>query len=95
MRNLWCRFEPCSGHMPWVGIVKPKLKMEKFLGKKAKDKITGFEGIITPKHLYLTGCTQYGIQPIIDKGRLEIIGGGFTKESISAEDPGSDSREHP
>jgi hypothetical protein len=93
--------------MPWVGIVKPKLKMEKFLGKKAKDKITGFEGIITSKHLYLTGCTQYGIQPIIDKdgkfqekeyfdeGRLEIIGGGFTKESISAEDPGSDSREHP
>ena len=40
--------------------------MEK-LGKKAKDKVTGFEGIITSKHIYLTGCSQYGLQPSVDK----------------------------
>ena len=81
--------------------------MEDLLGKKAKDKITGFEGIITSKHVYLTGCTQYGIQPTIDKdgkvpdknyfdeGRIEIIGEGFTGESVTAKDNGCDYREHP
>jgi hypothetical protein len=29
------------------------------LGIKAKDKITGFEGIITGRVEYLTGCHQY------------------------------------
>ena len=33
------------------------------LGKKAKDKITGFEGIIVGKIIYLFGCNQYGIAP--------------------------------
>ena len=81
--------------------------MEDLLGKKAKDKITGFEGIITSKHVYLTGCTQYGIQPVVDKdgkvpernyfdeGRIEIIGDGFTEESVTAKDNGCDFREHP
>jgi hypothetical protein len=35
------------------------------LGKKVKDKITGFEGIATSKHIYLTGCNQYAVQPIM------------------------------
>jgi hypothetical protein len=33
------------------------------LGKQGKDLITGFEGTITSAHYYLTGCTQYGLQP--------------------------------
>ena len=81
--------------------------MDNFLGKKAKDKITGFEGIITSKHIYLTGCNQYGIQPPIDKdgkvpdkgyfdeGRIEIIGDGIRAESVSADENGCDFREHP
>lgn len=81
--------------------------MDQFLGKKAKDKITGFEGIITSKHIYLTGCNQYGIQPSIDKdgkvpdkgyfdeGRIEIIGDGVSVESVSTEIKGCDFREHP
>jgi hypothetical protein len=80
--------------------------MEK-LGKKAKDKVTGFEGIITSKHIYLTGCAQYGLQPSIDKdgkvpdmkyfdeGRLEIIGEGITAKEVAAEENGCDFREHP
>lgn len=41
------------------------------LGKKAKDKVSGFEGFITSKHIYLTGCTQYGLQaPVDEKGNL-------------------------
>jgi len=77
------------------------------LGKLAKDKITGFEGIITSKHIYLTGCNQYGLQPKIDKdgkipdknyfdeGRIEIIGDGISSESVMAQENGCDFREHP
>lgn len=55
------------------------------LGKIAKDKITGFEGTVTSKHIYLTGCAQYGLQKSVDKegnipevkffdeGRIKIV----------------------
>jgi hypothetical protein len=77
------------------------------LGKKAKDKITGFEGIITSKHIYLFGCQQYAIQPPADKdgksqsagyfdeGRIEILGEGFTPEEVAGEKPGCEFQEHP
>lgn len=81
--------------------------MEKLLGKKVREKITGFEGIASSKHIYLTGCNQYGIQAPVDKngvipdikyfdeGRLEVIGEGFSPEDLSAEKNGCDNREHP
>ena len=62
------------------------------LGKKAKDKISGFEGIITTRGTHLYGCDQYGLTPgwdkdgkpmgfeIFDEGRLEIIGEGIKPE---------------
>jgi hypothetical protein len=77
------------------------------LGKKAKDKVTGFTGIITSKHFYLYGCAQYGVSPQVDKdgkipdiryfdeGRLEIIGEGIDPKSVQAEKPGCDFRERP
>lgn len=81
--------------------------MEK-LGKKAKDKITGFEGIITSKHIYLFGCAQYALTPSVDKdgkcqdtkyfdeGRLQILNeGGIEPSEVQAEDPGCEFREHP
>lgn len=33
------------------------------LGNEARDKITGFTGIVTSRAEYLTGCTQYGLTP--------------------------------
>lgn len=81
--------------------------MKNLLGKKAKDKITGFEGILTAKCSYLTGCDQYGITPPVDKdgkrqevqwfdeGRIEVIGDGFTPESVKADNNGCDNNEHP
>lgn len=70
-------------------------------GKKAKDKISGFEGIITGKCFYITGCSQYLLQPPakdgdfkeghwFDEGRLEYAGGGVSLESVQTEDPGCD-----
>lgn len=77
------------------------------LGKEVKDKITGFKGIATSVHGYLTGCTQYGVQPPVDEkgvvpasqwfddGRLEVVGPGVTEEEIKGSEDGCDFREHP
>lgn len=81
--------------------------MDEKMGKSAKDKITGFTGIITSKHIYLTGCNQYGLQPAVDKdgkvpdkgyfdeGRIEITGDGVTVAEVTAADNGCDFRERP
>jgi len=44
------------------------------LGKLVKDKITGFQGIVTSVHTYLSECTKYGVQQPIDKdGKLPQV----------------------
>jgi hypothetical protein len=55
------------------------------LGQRARDTITGFEGIATSRVEYLNGCIQYCIRPTqlekgemiesqyIDEGQLEIV----------------------
>jgi len=64
--------------------MKEDLHLE-LLGKKAKDKITGYQGILTGKCYYLFGCAQYAINPGVgedgklmdiawfDEGRIEVI----------------------
>lgn len=80
--------------------------MENF-GKKAKDKVTGFIGIITAKCYYLYGCAQYGLTPGIDKegklnniawfdeGRIEIIGEGINPSDVRVKDNGCENQDHP
>jgi len=47
-------------------------KIFKFeLGKKVKDQITGFTGIITGRAEYLTGCVRYLVTPKADKNNLK------------------------
>jgi hypothetical protein len=76
------------------------------LGKRARDKITGFEGIIIGMITYLFGCQQYGIAPKakdgkledshwFDVGRVEILGEGITPESVTADKPGGENRDAP
>lgn len=60
-------------------------KQNPYLGKKVKDKITGFTGIVTGFAQYLTGCDQYLVLPKakseteypsgswLDVNRLEIM----------------------
>lgn len=80
-------------------------KMELFLGKQAKDKITGFEGIVVTKLISLFGCNQYGIASQVfdkekgkrgeteyfDEGRLEITGIGILPSEVQVEEPGAES----
>jgi hypothetical protein len=69
------------------------------LGKKVKDKISGFEGIAIGN--------QIGICPTVDKdgkrqdvqwfdeGRIEVIGEGFLPESVQADKNGCEYNDHP
>lgn len=41
--------------------------MENKLGYKAKDSITGFEGIVTARIEYINGCVQYCVKPLAGK----------------------------
>lgn len=78
------------------------------LGVKARDKVTGFKGIITGRASYLTGCDQYSIVPPIDKdgklsdgvwfdeSRVEVIGKGVSVEDVVLpNDPGGPQRDAP
>lgn len=77
------------------------------LGQKAKDKITGFEGIITGRASYLYGCDQYVLAPPADKdgkiadshwfdeGRIEITGPGVAAADVQVEKPGGPNRDAP
>jgi len=71
------------------------------LGSKARDKITGFVGIVTGRASFLTGCDRYDVQPMIDdKGdykesrwfdanRLEVLEAAAVKvETVSGPAPG-------
>lgn len=74
-------------------------------GQKAKDKITGFQGILTGHCEYLTGCDQYLIQPRceknnvfpeaqwIDEGKIIIISKKqlFKPEDVKGDEDGCDS----
>lgn len=78
--------------------------MHNNLGKKAKDKVTGFAGIIIGHADYLTGCDQFLVQPEcesdkshtkpdgqwIDEGRLEILEEKLTSEDVKADKNGCD-----
>lgn len=76
------------------------------LGRNGKDTVTGFEGIIISEHRYLTGCTQYGLQPKIkedgslpeakyfDTTRVEVTGEKVNINGV-VEDPGCEVRERP
>lgn len=77
------------------------------LGKKARDKVTGFQGVIIGKCYYLTGCNQYGITPHVidnkvgdtqwfDEKRVEVISEGVQAEEVAdVSNPGGPNRDQP
>lgn len=76
------------------------------LGQKAKDKITGFKGILVGRCQYITGCDQYGIAPPakdgktgdtnwFDEGRIEIIGKGVLPKEVKSKINGGPNRDCP
>ena len=80
--------------------------MDDRMGKRGRDRITGFEGVIVGMAHYLFGCTQLGLAPPVkdgklenthwfDEGRVEIIGTGVTAAAVTAEQPGGPNRDAP
>lgn len=77
------------------------------LGKKARDKVTNFRGMLTYGVEYLHGCNQYGLTPEVDKdgktqdseqfdeGRIEIVGDGLTAKDVEAPRRGGPNRDAP
>jgi len=76
------------------------------LGKQARDKITGFEGIVVARVQYLTGCDQLGLAPpakdgdvkpaqYFDEARVEIIGDGVAAASVRGQVNGGPNRDSP
>jgi hypothetical protein len=62
------------------------------LGDKARDRVTGFEGIVTGYHEWITGCDTVTLTPPVDKdgkereskgsydvNRVEVIKAGAVK----------------
>jgi len=76
------------------------------LGKQARDKVSGFTGIITARVNFLTGCDRYCLKPkimadgrsieseYVDEGRIVIIDDGLTAEDVKA-DRGTGADTHP
>jgi hypothetical protein len=42
------------------------------LGQRVKDKLTGFEGLVTGRAQYITGCDQLLVQPSLN-GKGEFV----------------------
>ncbi len=97
-----------DGYCPNCGYNKQKqTEIMIKLGNEVKDKVTGLQGIVISRVEYLTGCTQYGVQPqskdglmldsyYIDWNRLELVGHGIDPAFVSSEkDPGGPNRDCP
>jgi len=76
------------------------------LGQRGRDKVTGFEGILTGRAEYLYGCMQYCLVPPakdgkcgdsqwFDEGRIEVIGAGINPEDVQVEKNGGPNRDAP
>jgi len=80
---------------------------DKNFKKKAKDKVTGFVGIITGRCDYVYGCSQYLLIPKVDKtgkmrdgqwfdeSRIEIMSDGLSSTKLKGQKGGCEFREHP
>ena len=60
------------------------------LGKKVRDKITGFEGIATAKVKYINGCIQYCVKPKIDSTGKMPDGEYIDVQQLDIIDEGTD-----
>ena len=71
--------------------------IDPLMGKKVKDKVTGFTGIVTGIIDHLYGCRQIVItapvennakakdnQAVIDEGRIKILGKGIRPKEVKS-----------
>lgn len=59
------------------------------LGDRVKDIITGFEGIVTGKCQYITGCDQVLVQPRVKDDGSKAEGGWFDSDRCTVINAGA------
>lgn len=76
-------------------------------GVKAKDKISGFQGIVIGKAQYLTGCDQVCLKPSVDKegkmqdahwfdeGAIEEVSEALKPKDVQSKRPGGPRNDQP
>ena len=52
------------------------------LGSKVRDRVTGFEGIVTGRYEFLYGCRRYGVQSRELKDGKPIDSVGFDEDAL-------------
>ena len=57
--------------------------MEIELGQTVKDKVTGFQGVVTGKAEYLYGCTTIGVTPKVGKDGKTAEAEWFDEPSLN------------
>lgn len=77
------------------------------LGVKARDKITGFQGIVVSTSQWLTGCDRVALKPPVDKdgkeqeagwfdiGAVEYVGEGIHAMEVKADKDGGPQKDDP
>jgi hypothetical protein len=78
------------------------------LGKLGRDKVTGYEGVITAKANHLYGCDTYYLTAKAkdnkkedsgngwyDVGRIEVLETAVTPEEVKSEKPGGEQLTNP
>lgn len=53
------------------------------LGDKVKDIVTGYEGVVVVKSIFLNGCIQYAVAHSVKKGQPMPLDGAPSIDSIS------------
>lgn len=61
--------------------------MKILMGQKAKDVITGFQGIVTGKAQYITGCEQALLVPPVKPDGEFVSGNWFDEDRLDLVDP--------
>ena len=68
---------------------------EKKLGVKAKDKVTGFTGILVARTEWLNGCVRVTLQPPMDKDGKIPESGTFDEPQIEVVGKGVQAHQAP
>ncbi len=73
--------------------------VERWLGKRLRDRVTGFEGVAIGATIWLNGCERVVVQPGVDKDgkipesvsvdgeQLEILGEGPVAPNVRPNEP--------
>lgn len=78
-------------------MANENFEIDPMMGKKVKDVVTGFTGLVTGKLEALYGCTQYVItapvnekgkaddnKAVVDEGRIKVLGQGIRPKEVKA-----------